>query len=288
MNTKLIIGIVAVVIVVILIIAGMSVSKPSTAPVSTTSPVSSTTQSSVTSTTQPLTTTSVTPSSPFLVKVINVTNAQAVAEEDGYQTKAYLVVYLNITYLGSGTITLHTSNFDLYTTEGIYSSCEFEPPGISGYLENGVTLQHGNYIVGGIAFLVPSSAVPQRLVYTSLLGQTYFNISLPKPNSYISYITTVSCQSTDSLVLVSSSSPLANIEGFNGQAFNITLEIQNGHFSTPVTIEGISLSPQFKYTVDTNYKGVVINPGDTYYLTITIYFPNESYYGPLTITVDVS
>lgn len=294
MNSKTIIGIVVVVIAVIIILGIASsvtnkTSSPTTTSVISSSTTPSTTSSTQTSTTSAVTTTSIT-NSKYLVKIINVTDAQAVAEEDGHMSKTYIVVYLNITYLGSSSFTPNIADFSLYTNEGIYSACDFEPPGISGYLDTSVTLTHGNFIVGGVAFLVPSSAIPERLTYTNLFGQTYFNISLPKPNSFISFITDVTCKSTDSSVIVtaSSNSTPFNIQGFNGQSFTITLEISNEHFSTPVTIQGITLSPAFSFKASENYKGLVINPGNTVYITLTIYFPNESYYGNLNINVDVT
>ncbi|WP_338604895.1 hypothetical protein V6M85_14090 (plasmid) [Sulfolobus tengchongensis] len=283
MNTKLI-GVIVAVIIVISVLVFLFMPRSNTP--SSTSPISS---SSFTVT--PITSTATTSTTaknqyPLTMKIVKAIDEEAAAENNNLTNATIIVLCLNVTYEGNSLLQLPENYFYLYTTKGVYQWQQLM--GYWIYYKVG-----NNYIpyitqkgsrVEAICFLIPKTAVPEYLIYN--YSGIYFNLTIPPYTSYESIVRYANVSTTDPNVTVSLTFPYINEIGINGQSFTLSIPLQNMNQNTTVIVDNVSVYPiVFKYNVS---KGLIIKPSETAYLNITVFYPDESYYGNITIVIDVT
>jgi hypothetical protein len=289
---------VAIILIIIVVIAGAVAlvlsSRGSTTGTSTTTNSPSTSASS--SVTQPPSSSTSTSSGAGKVSimVMNATLDTADAQEAGDTVYVYFIDFAN-----QGTVnrTISTFGFTLVATNG--SSFGWKAVQAEQHPLSGQVLLPGRNASGQIAFEVPLTLTPTRLVYNYTLvpSKAYSVIvnNIPAPTLWISAF----AHSANAVVTGPSASDLAtpvyqiqNESGnyiYTGQTLVITMTVGGITASPAITITGISVSnPGVTIVkVDPSIPATIPANGDLKF-TITIMAPSSSDQGNLNFTVTES
>ncbi|AHC52620.1 hypothetical protein SUSAZ_09435 [Sulfolobus acidocaldarius SUSAZ] len=217
----------------------------------------------------------------------------------GQLDSTYLVANLSIKYNGSANIPFDPGNIYIVTNKGIYGNL-YSPRSSSSIYLYAVTnpidyidkITNGQIIQGQVAFQIPLGAKPLYIIYVSENNQTIFSTPIPSKIYNFSIFTINYNINNNSLAYVTGTPYHFGIYvyGISGSNFTINLQAFKDLYSQNSLVEvyNISLSPSIFQILNISPKlvGTYLNTSPTDF-NITIEFPNQSYYGQLSINVYV-
>ncbi|QGA53924.1 hypothetical protein GFS03_04700 [Sulfolobus sp. E5-1-F] len=216
----------------------------------------------------------------FSVKVLSLVDSQIFPANWKYKNATCIIAYINLTYEGNKPLTIYASNFYLNTSEGEYKGNNIS---LSGSFLHPVTLHNGQYLIGGVGFIIPIGAIPEELVYKNSTGQILFSVHL---HGFTEYWIGVSAK--PELYNTSIYYTIVTIYPFilSGQPVYLNVEVVNYYPHSNISVLNITTSPKFNFTVTThNLPSIPLRPYQSTTFGLLIYPPNESYYGNLYVYV---
>ncbi|WP_088899925.1 hypothetical protein [Sulfolobus acidocaldarius] len=214
------------------------------------------------------------------------------------EVSTYLVANLSIMYNGSASVAFNPGNIYLVTNKGIYSNL-YGPTSpfiylyaVTNHIPYINTIVDGQIIQGQVAFQIPLGAKPLYIIYVSENNQTLFSAPIPS-KIYNFSIFAINYEVNNQSLAYVYGTPyhfISYVYGISGGNFTINLQAYKYSYyqNSIVEVYNISLSPSIFeiLSISPNLIGRYLNTSPTY-CNITIGFPNQSFYGQLTINVYV-